>query len=130
MIRTSKGTAPAKAPAVQYLKLIAQRIATARRDVGHFVELGERMAQACLTGGKLYTPGIARWWSYEFCGRAGGMMGIPHNHEVPAGKKDIAYIALPHPGKWKHKEDEKFQALLASKSAIVVNGNPDELDGV
>src|SRR5690606_10145487 len=77
-------------------------------------------------GGNIYTPPIARFWPYEFGGRAGGLMGIPGKLELPKSAKDIAFIALPDVRNFKPAEHEDFQKLIKLPAQIVVNGAANE----
>ena len=114
-------------PALLYLEEIARHIAAIRKDMRHFVRLGHRMAKPLLAGGNLYAVPVAPYFPSEFCGRAGGLMGVRYYREPLQNKNDVALFALPDPRFWRAGEDAKLRELLASPAELFVVGNPDEL---
>src|SRR5213080_182380 len=116
-------------PAMKYLALIEQRIAAIREDLPRLAALGEKMARPLLEGGSIFTPRIGTFWPSEFGSRAGGLMGLrPHDY-VAQSENDVAYTTLADPRRWKPREDEKFQKLLASKAQIFIIGREQDLNG-
>lgn len=116
-------------PAVQYLKLISDRIAAARKDLPQLSKMGQKMADLLLAGGDLFTPDIAKFWPSEFGYRAGGLMGIRLPERVDlSNKKNVAYFALPHPSTgWEPKKDEKLKKLIDSPANLFVIGRYEDL---
>jgi hypothetical protein len=114
-------------PAAIYLKQIRRRIDAIRAQIPHFTDLGKRMAKPLLAGGSLFAASIAPYFPSEFCGRAGGLMGVKTSHDGTPGKRDIAYFALPDPRFWKPGEDDALRELLASSAMLFAVGRPDEL---
>src|SRR5438270_13997037 len=109
-------------PAARYFDLIRQRIQRVRADVPKLIATGERMADALLAGGSLYTPQIGTYWPSEFGGRAGGIMGLKPATYVARSPNDVAFTTLPDPRAWNPKEDSRWRALIDSPAQIIVIG--------
>jgi hypothetical protein len=114
-------------PAIKYLHAAGGHLRQVRSDLARLSEMGERMAGPLLKGGRLFIPGIASWWTSEFCGRAGGLMGITRQGPEMMHDGDVAYFALPDPARWQPAGDEKLRAMLNGKGHLFVNGRAEEL---
>lgn len=129
--RHTKKSPPTGTPALRYLALIRKRLGAIRRDMPVLTKMGQRMADALLAGGSLFVPPVAAFWRNEFCGRAGGLMGIrrrPWN--APRARHDVVYFALPDPRRWDPAADERLTALMKTRSQLFVVGREDELSGL
>jgi len=136
MAARAKSSPADRTPAGRYLKLIRRRIRAIRRDIPSLIEMGERMAEPMLAGGRFLIPRVAGFWPREFGGRAGGLMGMTYHPRFrmpgrpvlrPNRKTDVAYIALPDPRWWDAAQDETLAELLRGKAHVFVNGREDEL---
>jgi len=128
MRRNSENTPTKTSPAARYLSLVSGRISAARRDMPRLIEMGEKMAAPICAGGRFLVPRIASFWPSEFCGRAGGFMGISRGHGLRMMRRDVAYIALPVPSRRDEAKEHALRALLAGRPQVFVNGRQDELD--
>jgi len=114
-------------PALTYINLIHRRIGAIRKDVPALIDMGEHMAKLLIDGGNCFPPPVAPYWTNEWSGRAGGLMGVKPPNYTPQSSKDIAYFALPDSRDWDPKHDTTLQSLIKSKSQLFVIGRPDEL---
>ncbi len=129
--RTKSSPAAARCPSGRYLKLIENRIKVIRSDMPGLIEMGEKMAQPMLDGGRFFVPRVARFWPSEFGGRSGGFMGLTRLPGVkPSKANDVAYVALPHPRGWQPREDANLRQLLRSKAQVFINGSAEELQSL
>lgn len=131
MTKHAKSSAAAQCPAGRYLELIHGRIRAIRRDLPSLVEMGEKMADPLLKGGRFFLPSVAPFWPSEFGGRAGGFMGLTRMPGVhPTRKTDLAYVALPDPARWDAAKDKALAKLLGSRAQVFVNGRREELQAL
>src|SRR5213082_91265 len=83
---------------IQYLQEINERVARIRADAGQLLEMGQMMAKHLLAGGEMFCPPVCKWWTSEFSGRAGGLMGLHSGSYAGSyeshNRDDVAYVAL------------------------------------
>src|SRR5438094_1104376 len=113
-------------PSIQYLDEITARIARIRADEKRRIDIGESMAKHLLAGGEFFCPPICKWWTSEFSGRAGGLMGLHWGtyagSYVSNNRNDVAYVALPR--EWNEKSQSEWKKLADSPARIFAIGEP------
>ncbi len=126
-MKNNSRSAAGKTPALKYISMINGRIAAIRKDTPAITRLAERMAQPLLEGGTLFIPHVADYWPSEFCGRAGGLMGVKSwSFEAKSGK-DVGFLALTDPRRPDARAEQELKKHVDGDGQLFVLGRKQDL---
>jgi len=114
-------------PALRYLELARRTLEAVRRDAPYLAGMGAQMAELLLDGGAISAPRAGAFWSSEFCGRAGSLMGVSSPGDA-ASAKDVAFFDLPDPRRPNPARSEVLKGLARGLVRLFAIGRREDLE--